>query len=56
MNNAEKLFWAVLAQELTHPGGGRVKDKKSLHIRTLQLLFGPSLPLILSTDGLPVGS
>lgn len=30
--------------------------KKSSHIRTLQLLFGPSLPLILSIGGLPVGS
>lgn len=55
MNNAEKTFWEVLVQVLIHPGGGRVKDK-SLHIRTLQLLFGPSLPLILSTDGPPVGS
>lgn len=41
---------------LIHQGGSRVKKKKSLHIRTLWLLFGPSLPLILSIGGPPVES
>ena len=41
---------------LIRQGGSRVKEKKSLHIRTLRLLSGPSLPLILSIGEPPVES